>query len=194
MLRAAHRGECQERPPEKNIEKKADRDEQKIPKPEDFLLPTADGLQLALTYYPGLKGRESIPIVLLHGWKESRNEFKDLAPALQRLGYAVIVPDLRGHGESTRVKGAQRDETLNALKMPPSQFGLMVVEDMKAVKDFLWARNNAGELNIDKLCLVGAEMGASVALNFARPTPWSKTATWCFVSTTNLAASSRRWC
>ena len=44
----------------------------------------------------------------------------------------------------------------------------MVVEDMKAVKDFLWVRNNAGELNIDKLCLVGAEMGASVALNFAQ--------------------------
>ena len=38
---------------------------------------------------------------------------------------------------------------------------------MKAVKDFLWERNNAGELNIDKLCVVGAEMGASVALNFA---------------------------
>jgi len=28
-------------------------------------------------------------------------------------------------------------------------------------------KNNAGELNIDKLCVVGAEMGASVALNFA---------------------------
>ncbi len=43
----------------------------------------------------------------------------------------------------------------------------MVREDMKAVKDFLWERNNAGQLNLDKLCIVGAEMGASVALNFA---------------------------
>ena len=51
--------------------------------------------------------------------------------------------------------------------MPPSQFGRMVTQDMKAVKDFLWEKNNAGELNIDKLCVVGSEMGASVALDFA---------------------------
>jgi len=38
---------------------------------------------------------------------------------------------------------------------------------MEAVKKFLWDKNNAGELNLDKLCIVGAEMGASVALNFA---------------------------
>ena len=43
----------------------------------------------------------------------------------------------------------------------------MVTKDMKAVKDFLWEKNNAGELNIDKLCIVGAEMGASVAVDFA---------------------------
>ena len=32
----------------------------------------------------------------------------------------------------------------------------MVTQDMRAVKDFLWQKNNAGELNIDKLCVVGA--------------------------------------
>ena len=105
--------------------------------------------------------------MLLHGWKQSRTEYKDLAPALQALGYAVVAPDLRGHGESTRKQGADRDELLDAAKMAPAQFGLMVREDMKAVKDFLWERNNAGQLNIDKLCIVGADMGASVALNFA---------------------------
>ncbi|MGW8256085.1 MAG: hypothetical protein ACWGMZ_01225, partial [Thermoguttaceae bacterium] len=45
---------------------------------------------------------------------------------------------------------------------------LMVTQDMQAVKYFLWEKNNAGELNLDKLCLVGAEMGASIALGFAR--------------------------
>jgi hypothetical protein len=38
---------------------------------------------------------------------------------------------------------------------------------MTAIKDFLWEKNNAGELNIDKLCVVGSEMGASVAIGFA---------------------------
>ena len=141
--------------------------EEEIPKPEDLVLQTGDGLELTLTYYRGTKGKQTIPVVLLHVWKQSRNDYKDLAPALQALGYAVIVPDLRGHGESTRLKGARKDETLKAATMPPAQFTAMVTHDMKAVKNFLWERNNAGELNIDKLCVVGAEMGASVALNFA---------------------------
>ncbi|MBN1395081.1 MAG: alpha/beta fold hydrolase [Pirellulales bacterium] len=142
-------------------------EEQKIPPPQDLVLETGDGVQLALTYYPSFQGKQAIPIVLLHGWKQTRNEYKDLAPALQALGHAVVVPDLRGHGESTRRKDARRDERLDAATMPPSQFALMVVEDMKAVKDFLWNKNNEGELNIDKLCIVGADMGASVALDFA---------------------------
>ena len=134
---------------------------------EDLVLQTGDGLELTLTYYPGTKGKQTIPIVLLHMWKQSRNDYKDLAPALQAMGYAVIVPDLRGHGQSTHLNGARKDENLKAATMPPQQFTLMVGEDMKAVKDFLWERNNEGELNIDKLCVVGAEMGASVALDFA---------------------------
>jgi hypothetical protein len=42
----------------------------------------------------------------------------------------------------------------------------MVNQDMFAVKDFLWKKNNAEELNIDKTCLVGLDMGASVAMDF----------------------------
>jgi pimeloyl-ACP methyl ester carboxylesterase len=142
---------------------------------EDLVRNTRDGLQLTLTYYRGAtgdeleegKGKKTIPIVLLHGLKQNRNDYKDLARALQKSGYAVIVPDLRGHGESTRRKGHSRDDTLDVAKMTPNQFGLMVTHDMRAVKDVLWQKNNVGELNIDKLCVVGAGMGASVALNFA---------------------------
>ena len=137
------------------------------PAPEDLVAPTLDGLQLAFTYYPGTKGKETVPVVLLHMWKQSRADYKELAPYLQSQGYAVIVPDLRGHGQSTRKKGVVKNETLNAGNMSPVQFTMMVTQDMKAIKDFLWERNNAGELNIDKLCVVGAEMGASVAVNFA---------------------------
>ncbi|NLF07399.1 MAG: alpha/beta hydrolase [Pirellulaceae bacterium] len=146
--------------------KAGEQEEEKIPPPEDMVLETADNVLLAITYYPSLKGKEAIPIVLLHDFKQSRSEYIALAPALQTLGYAVVVPDLRGHGGSTRVKDA-RDVTLEAASMAPAQFGRMVTHDMKTVKDFLWDRNNAGELNIDKLCVVGAGMGSSVALDFA---------------------------
>ena len=142
-------------------------EKEEIPPPEDLMLQTGDGLGLALTYYPGTKGKETIPIVLLHMWKQNRNDYKDLARVLQAVGYAVIMPDLRGHGQSTRLQGARRDEILKAATLSPQQFRAMVTQDMEAVKVFLWNRNNAGELNIDKLCVVGAEMGASVALSFA---------------------------
>ncbi len=136
------------------------------PKPQELVLPTADGLELAATYYPGTNGRQTVPIVLLHMWKQNRSDYRDLAVALQAMGHAVLVPDLRGHGQSTRFSG-RKDETLRATTLSPGQFAAMATQDMLAVKRFLFDRNNAGELNIDKLCIVGAEMGAGVALNFA---------------------------
>jgi hypothetical protein len=39
---------------------------------------------------------------------------------------------------------------------------------METVKSFLIVQNNAGELNIDKLCIVGAEMGAIIAADWAQ--------------------------
>jgi pimeloyl-ACP methyl ester carboxylesterase len=137
------------------------------PPVQELELLTNDGLRLALSYYPGTKGKESIPIVLLHMWKKSRADYKPLALYLQSLGHAVIAPDLRGHGQSVRFKGSRKDDDLKAANLPLPQFAKMVTEDTKAVKDFLWERNNAEELNLDKLCVVGAEMGASVALDWA---------------------------
>jgi pimeloyl-ACP methyl ester carboxylesterase len=150
----------------KAAEKAKDKEEE-IPPPEDLVVQTSDGLDLVLTYYRSPKGKQAVPVVLLHMWKQSRTDYKDLASALQAQGCAVVVPDLRGHGESVRFNGARKSEKLKAASLPPAQFKAMVTSDMEAVKKFLWDHNNAGELNIDKLCVVGAEMGASVAFNFA---------------------------
>ena len=136
----------------------------KIPSPEELELRTGDGVQLAITYYPSNKGKNAIPVILLHEWEGSRGNFSRLAPYLQSLGLAVIVPDLRGHGDSKKRVGG-RD--LDAAKMSTLDFAMIVPGDLEAVREFLRAKNNAGELNINKLCVVGAEMGASVALQFA---------------------------
>jgi pimeloyl-ACP methyl ester carboxylesterase len=84
---------------------------------------------------------------------------------LQQQGFAVFMPDLRGHGQSTVVNGS--DRKLDAATMPPQNFPAMITHDLEAVKRFIVARHNAGELNVDKLCLVGSEMGAVVAVNWA---------------------------
>jgi pimeloyl-ACP methyl ester carboxylesterase len=169
--------EAPEKEKPKTVTKKATKDKEKAPKdkdaegeilpPEDQTLTTGDGLKMMVTFYPGTKGKDSIPVVLLHAFKGSRKDYAGLATMLQEnLGCAVLVPDLRGHGDSTTLRIGRRDETLDAAKMPNAQF-LMMAKDMKAIKNFLWDKNNEGELNIDKLCVVGAEMGSTLALLYA---------------------------
>jgi len=137
--------------------------------PEPIVVPleTRDGVHLKATYYAGTKGNKTVPIVILHQWKGNRGEYKDLALALQKKGHAVLVPDLRGHGESTvQVRGRQKIE-LSSARISKNDLQLMIREDMEAVRDFLFERNNEDELNLNKLGLIGVEMGSVVAANWA---------------------------
>ena len=59
-----------------------------------------DGMILSATYYRGANGKESVPVVLLHGSGGSRSDFDKVVPALLKEGMAVLVPDIRGHGKS----------------------------------------------------------------------------------------------
>jgi pimeloyl-ACP methyl ester carboxylesterase len=149
-----------------DVKKDSNSEKGKIPEPEDVNLVTSDGVHLAMTYYPSNRGREAVPVVLLHMSKGSRTDYKYLAAELQKQGFAVIAPDLRGHGDSTKQKLGGSEYTLNAAKLPVEQYKFMIDKDMYALKEFLWEKNNAKELNLNKLCVIGAEMGASVAMNF----------------------------
>ena len=129
--------------------------------PEEVVLPTKDGVQLAATYLPSSKGKDAVTIILLHMFEGNRHDVEGLGALLQQKGHAVIMPDLRGHGDSKTVTGLSRP--LEAKTMPPNQFGLMVENDLETVKRFLVEKNNASQLNIEKLCIVAAEMSVPVA-------------------------------
>jgi pimeloyl-ACP methyl ester carboxylesterase len=134
--------------------------------PEDVVLETKDGVRIVATYFAGAKAKESVPVILLHDFNGDRQDMFPLAEYLQKThGFAIMVPDLRGHGQSTTVKNSSNK--LSASTMPLNQYPLMVSEDMEKVKSWLVAKNNAAELNIDKLSIVGAGMGATVATLFA---------------------------
>jgi pimeloyl-ACP methyl ester carboxylesterase len=140
--------------------------EKKIPPPEDMKLVTKDGMELVCTFFGGTKGKESVPVILLHGYKGNRHDFDSLALYLQgEHGFAVIAPDLRGHGDSTTNKNL--DQKLEAEKLRLDQYTAMITNDLETVKSFLTTKNNEGELNIDKLCVVGADMGAAVGTLWA---------------------------
>jgi alpha-beta hydrolase superfamily lysophospholipase len=143
----------------------------KLPEPEEKVLMTSDGVKLVATYYPGTKGKDTVPVVLLHMYKQSRSDYAEFAVTLQKLGHAVLAPDLRAHGGSTERRGTQ--VPLKAENLSRLDFTRMVTCDMEAVKDFLREENNKEKLSIEKLCLVGAEMGASVALTWTQ-LDWSR--------------------
>jgi pimeloyl-ACP methyl ester carboxylesterase len=136
----------------------------KIEAPKDETLVTRDGVSVRATFYPGAAKKESVPIIMVHGAEGQRGDFKLLAEFLQQQGHSIIVPDLRGHGESTKAEGVT--QKLDAEKFNRASYEAMVL-DVEACKKFLMEKNNAGELNIDQLCVVGAELGAIIAVRWA---------------------------
>jgi len=151
------------------------------PPPEPISLTASDGVQLKGTYFPGAartpaQAKQTTPVVLLHDFKSSRAAFNQLISQLQASSeagadhpyFAVIAIDLRAHGESVKQilpTGVPAD--LDAAKLSKEGLEAMAALDMEAVRSFLVQKNDAGELNINKLCLVGSGMGASVAANWA---------------------------
>ncbi len=157
----------------------------KLPDPQPLTLKTADLVSLHCTYYPGgiiegrdkkysrKSGKEVVPVILLHGWEGQRGDYDALASYLQKQGHAVVVPDLRGHGRSTKLKLPNGNEiVIDRDRMRSSDINSMV-KDVEAVKKFLLQKNNAGELNIEMFCIVGAELGAIIGVNYAA-LDWSR--------------------
>jgi pimeloyl-ACP methyl ester carboxylesterase len=138
-----------------------------VPEPEDLTLETKDGVSLRCTFYPGTAKKASIPVIMIHGWEGQRSEYDGLALALQSLGHTIIVPDLRGHGQSTIVKLPSGDnETIDPEKFRQKELESMVL-DIERCKRFLIEKNNQGECNIESLCVIGSELGAIVAMHWA---------------------------
>ncbi|MGI9427941.1 MAG: alpha/beta hydrolase [Bythopirellula sp.] len=141
---------------------------------DSISLTTRDGVRIKATYYPSSLGKNSVPVVMLHDFKQSRSVFNGLAQALSSPpngdlpSHAVLTVDLRGHGESTVVEGrGGATRKLEITKFGKQDYRNMVLYDMEAVRKFLVRKNDAGELNLNKLCLLGTGMGANVAVSWA---------------------------
>jgi pimeloyl-ACP methyl ester carboxylesterase len=142
--------------------------------PQSVKLQTKDGVGLSITYYPSRLGKEAAPVVMLHDYKDSQGIFSTLAQRLQSPGqqdkhpsFAVVTVDLRGHGGSakqTAPDGSTRE--IDAARLNRQDIVAMAA-DMEAVRSFLVGKNDAEELNLNKLSLVGVGMGATVAVNWA---------------------------
>lgn len=148
----------------------ADKGTDRLPAPEEHAFTTADGVVIKATYYAGVRGKETVPIILLHDADGSRQDYAPLAEYLQQQGHAIIAVDLRGFGESKKLNTPDGSEkSLEAQTMKVVHYQRMFAKDcdVEQVKGFLMQQNNDGKLNIEKLCVVGAGMSCIVAINWA---------------------------
>lgn len=158
-----------------------------IAAPDNRTLTTKDGKRIKITYYKSTLGKDAAVIVMLH--MKDGNRFiwqseKGLATRLQNEGYAVITVDLREHGESkddAPVAGNANQDDKKKKKpavgkkadLKPADVQLMVNADMEAVKGFIFDEHQSENLNMNKLAIVGPELGASIAVEYA-VVDWSK--------------------
>jgi pimeloyl-ACP methyl ester carboxylesterase len=63
---------------------------------------SADGLRLYSRDYPGAGGECRLPVICLHGFTRNSKDFEEAAPRIAASGRRVLVPDVRGRGQSDR--------------------------------------------------------------------------------------------
>ncbi len=147
---------------------------------------TSDGVKIQGYYYSSKDGKKGPAVLLLHNFSVKKggtaldDGWADLAKALSAKGYAVLAFDFRGHGGSTsvtkefwnfqhnrtRVKGF----TTNPAKLPTTiaftdfqtTYYNYFVNDIVAARAYLDGQNDAGELNVSQLIVIGAGEGATL--------------------------------
>lgn len=149
-----------------------------VPEPERLSLRTTDADRVDLTaWFYAAAGEENplATVLLVHDLGGDHTTLEDLAVALQRGGCAVVVPDLRGHGESriarlTESAGGREQSDLlkrnDFMAMAATAGGRLrkqaaVRGDLECVRNWLKERADGGDL--DTLYVVGSGLGAAVA-------------------------------
>ena len=122
---------------------------------------TDDGVKIVANYFRPhkMKGKNAPVVILLPMMNHAKESYNSLASTLIGHGYIVLAVDLRGHGESVLFPAGERHWSA----FDESEFGNMV-KDVRAAVKFLGAKSEA---NTTRIAIVGASIGANVALRYA---------------------------
>jgi len=117
-------------------------------------------------------GGHGVPVVLLHGWPETGYAWRHVAPQLVAAGYQVIVPDLRGFGNSSRPADGYDLSTMadDVRRLVHEQIGtgpvLLVGHDWGGSTAAAWASAHPAEVR--RLVIIEAQPRGP----WSRPEPW----------------------
>ena len=149
---------------------------------EELRLETSDGIRIAAWYYPVPENtKAAVTVILVHDLEGSHKTVENLARSLQRAGCAVVTPDLRGHGGSGSRPGAlagsgSKADTADTRLLKKIDLESMAAAtggrlrdqsalrgEIEAVRNWIKQKADAGALDIDRLCVVGCGLGATLA-------------------------------
>ena len=102
-----------------------------------------DGLTLYARDYAAVGEGDRLPVICLHGLTRNSKDFEDIAPLIAKWGRRVIVPDVRGRGQS--------DPDPSPKNYKPPVYARDVVEMMAA-------------LEIEKAIFLGTSMGGLITM------------------------------
>ena len=105
-----------------------------------------DGLSLFARDYAGASGEARLPVICLHGLTRNSKDFEDVAPIIAGWGRRIIVPDVRGRGQS--------DRDPNPTNYRPPIYARDVVEMMAA-------------LDVPRAVFLGTSMGGIITMTLA---------------------------
>ncbi len=134
---------------------------------------TRDGWTIHFTYWESTMGKDAPVVILLHGDKTTRVQWKasGLPAQLAKEQYAVIAVDLRKHGDSQPPEDAPA--RVKTSKLSKFDYEAMVGADLEAIKKFIYQEHQAQRLNMRKLGIVATEFSTPIAVAFAA-LDWAK--------------------
>lgn len=112
-----------------------------------FFIKTSDGVKISANFYPAESDKG---IILLHMLDHDKSDWQEFIPMLEHNGYNVIAIDMRGHGMSE----------FDWQSMSGVELG-------RAVLDVDAARVYLEEKGVTRFGVVGASIGANIALKHA---------------------------
>lgn len=137
-------------------------------KPRWVSMRTKDNIEIRAFYAPSDKGKNAVPVMVIHEWQGQGSPYNGLVVALHEAGFAVIVPEYRGHGGSRKyVDGTGKPQEFNIATMGKGDIANIIAYDLEEVKQFLKKENNEGKLNLNALTLVGVREGAIFVASWA---------------------------
>jgi pimeloyl-ACP methyl ester carboxylesterase len=150
---------------------------------------TVDGVRLH--YWLG-GDPEGQPAILWHGFLSTGYSWRKVAPELARAGLAVLVPDMRGFGDSDKPEGmegydaralAEEARTLvAALAFGRGRPVIHAAHDMGALPALIWAADHPGEvaglLYIEAPVMLGEVLRNIIAYT---PTAMARGSMWWWI-------------